>query len=221
MKRGSRRSRLGLLFVFLSWPLIAASCEERLSYAEFTARGWSEECSTDRDCVLLPIPCDHCGGQRSLSSREASAYAEVSATVDCADYTLDQEIDCGSRVAMEPACSAGRCSARVAAPPDEPDEPSVAPPNACDGLRARAASLLASAPAACRVDGDCGCYPAFVDCGGVRDATSAAAFGEIAAQGQAAGCGYVDGSGSSFNCSPWECIPACANGICQRGSRPR
>jgi len=188
----------------------AASCDKRPTYAEFEARTWPTACSADQDCVLLPVPCDHCGAERSIAASEGAAYQELAATVSCDDYTLDD--DCGDSLDMEPACVRGHCTARFPAEPTT----EAPPPSSCETLRARAATLLSTPAAACESDDECGCYPAFIDCGGVRDATSAATLAEIAEAGSAASCGYVNAEGSTFNCAPWECVPTCEAGACQR-----
>ena len=103
-------SRLALLFV--AFLTIAASCDKQPTYAEFEARTWDTSCNTDVDCVLVPIPCDHCSGELSIASSERAAYTEYTATVSCDDYSTEDE--CGDAADMEPACVSGRCTARIA-----------------------------------------------------------------------------------------------------------
>lgn len=194
----------------------AASCDKQPTYAEFEARTWNTSCSTDADCALVPIPCDHCSGELAIAASERAGYDEYAATVSCDDYSTEDE--CGDAADMEAACVSGRCTARIAQPePPEPPEP-VEPEatSTCTSLREQAAALLATPSAACESDDDCGCYPAFIDCGGVRDATSAAAFGQIAGAGREADCGYHTVSGEAFNCAPWQCVPVCRNQSCGR-----
>lgn len=198
-------SRLTLtLLLILS---TAASCDQRPTFAEFEARTWQRTCSTDTDCVLVPIPCDRCGGELSISTTERTSYEEYTGKVSCDDYSYED--DCGDRLDMVPSCDSGRCTA-------VPEEPATPPVDPCESLRERAAALLATPSAACESDDDCRCYPAFIDCGGVRDVASVQAYGEIVQAGRAADCGYANANGETFNCAPWQCTPTCRNQACTR-----
>ncbi len=198
-----------IAFVFLAFALGAASCDKRPSYAEFQTRSWQNGCSRDSDCVLVPVPCDHCGEEDSINASVERDYRELAAKVNCDDYSTEDE--CGSRIDMEPACVSGRCAARVATVAEELAEE----PDPCAELRSRALAILSTPSASCGGEGDCTCYPAFIDCGGVRDTASAEQLRTIAEEGRAANCGYVSPQGATFNCAPSECTPLCDNGTCR------
>ena len=209
-----------LLPLVLGSLLVAASCEDKPTFAEFEARTWPVQCEGDQDCVLLPVPCDHCGTLRPLSASSRASYQESAGAVSCDDYTLHEEIDCGSAAPMEATCVASRCTARVASPPeDSNDQASPAQrttPDECGALRVQTAAILETPAEGCESDDDCGCYPALIDCGGVRDAASAEALRLISLASQEASCGYRRMNGARFNCAPRRCIAACNDGNCGR-----
>lgn len=86
--------------------------------------------------------------------------------------------------------------------------------NQCDVLRRQVAAILAEPDPPCESDEDCGCYSAFIDCGGVRGRESADRLAPLIARGLEAGCDYENLNGEGFDCAPWQCEPRCTPGGC-------
>ncbi|MFT5355898.1 MAG: hypothetical protein ACI9KE_003118 [Polyangiales bacterium] len=98
--------------------------------------------------------------------------------------------------------------------PEAVDPAPNLPPDPCASLRSETNAILVEPIAECLVDEDCVCYPAFIDCGGVRDQATAQRLVEMDERRLAAGCDYIDLEGNAFNCAPWECAPRCSDGMC-------
>ena len=84
----------------------------------------------------------------------------------------------------------------------------------CALLRAETHAILQEPDVACSTDEECTCYPAFIDCGGVRDDASAQRLIEVDERRRGAACDYIDLDGNPFSCAPWHCVPNCSAGVC-------
>lgn len=123
--------------------------------------------------------------------------------------TPSSETNAGETVAPDP--NAELPTAESEEPP--PSVPSVVP-DPCAELRAETNTILREPAVACSSDEECTCYPAFIDCGGVRDSATAQRLIEVNERRIAADCDYIDFRGNAFNCAPWECVPQCSAGVC-------
>lgn len=115
--------------------------------------------------------------------------------------------------------NAGETAHAPTAPPSAPDDLPSTPRDAadpCAELRAEANAILRAPALACSNDEDCACYPAIIDCGGVRDDSTAQRLIELSERRSAMDCGYRDMEGNQFNCAPRRCVPRCSAGACGR-----
>jgi hypothetical protein len=102
---------------------------------------------------------------------------------------------------------------RTSHPVAEPSAAAPASPFAdrCEPPRARFRAASVAATGACATDAECGCFNPVVDeagCGGVTDATTAAALAAIERDFHAASCPWP------HQCAPWACEPTCRAGRC-------
>ena len=127
----SRRARLFAVLAVVSgvsfgFSFFAHHAEAKKAKGKSAAAASTDECKTDKDCVLVPdecCPCSQGGKQRAIPKKQKDSY-EKERKKRCGETACIEAVSTDPSCSQRPFCGAGICELGDA-PSDAPAAPAA------------------------------------------------------------------------------------------------